>query len=117
MDTHITPESSPSPFILSPKEKEENPKEPSSEKMTIPKSKAFAKLKQYNTISSKVAENKTETSNASKSVSNIMISMGTIRNFSFIQKEKKQASTTTSPKKTVSYNDYKRQFNEYIANK
>jgi len=116
MDTHITPESNPSPFILCPKEKEENQKEPSHEKITIQKSKAFAKLKQYNNVSSKVSENKTDSTNASKNISNIMISMGKISNFSFIPKEKKHESIT-QPKKNVSYNDYKRQFNEYMANK
>jgi hypothetical protein len=114
MDTHITPESRPSPFILRSKEKEDPPKEPS-EKITIQKSKAFAKLKQYNTVSSKVSENKTETENTPKSISNIMISMGKISNFSFIPREKKQ--DLISPKKPVSYNDYKRQFNDFIKNK
>jgi len=121
MDTNITPESNPSPFIIPPKEdKEENQKEPSEkpEKITIQKSKAFAKLKQYNNVSSKVSENKTETQtipNASKNISNIMINMGKISNFSFIPNEKKQ--NLTIPKKKVSYNDYKRQFNDFIHNK
>jgi hypothetical protein len=117
MDTHITPESSPSPFILRQKEKEENQEEPSPEKTTVPKSKAFAKLKQYNTVSSKVSENKADSpiaSNSSKNISNIMISMGKISNFSFIPKEKKQAPISTKP---LSYNDYKRQFNDFINNK
>ena len=115
MDTQITPESNPSPFILPPKE--ENQKDPSEkpEKITIQKSKAFAKLKQYNNVSSKVSENKTEIPNASKNISNIMINMGKISNFSFIPKEKKQ--NLTKPKKKVSYNDYKREFNDYINNK
>lgn len=117
MDTHITPESLPSPFIVRSKEKEEPSKETSTkpEKTPIPKSKAFAKLKQYNAVSSKVAENNMEASNASKNISNIMISMGKINNFSFIPKEKKHEhiSTTTKP---LSYNDYKRQFNEHMAN-
>jgi electron transfer flavoprotein alpha subunit len=123
MDTHITPESSPSPFIVRSKDKEENDntsKETSttSEKMTIPKSKAFAKLKQYNTVSSKILENNTEVSNSSKNISNIMISMGKISNFSFIPKEKKQANTkATTTTKPLSYNDYKRQFNDFINNK
>lgn len=119
MDTQITPESKPSPFIVRPKEKEDAPREKSTtnpEKITIQKSKAFAKLKQYNTVSSKVAENKTESKDFSKYVSNVMISMGTMRNFSFIPKEKKQPTIIPSTK-SLSYNDYKRQFNEYIANK
>lgn len=121
MDTHITPESSPSPFIVSQKDKQENQKEPfekpseKTEKITIQKSKAFAKLKQYNTVSSKIVENNTDASNASKNISNIMISMGKISNFSFIPKEKKQH--TIPPKKKVSYNDYKREFNDFIKNK
>lgn len=115
MDTHITPESSTSPFIVRLKENDNTSKETSEkpEKMTVPKSKAFAKLKQYNTVSSKILENNTEVSNTSKNITNIMISMGKISNFSFIPKEKKQATTNTKP---LSYNDYKRQFNEYIAN-
>jgi hypothetical protein len=118
MDTHITPESSPSPFIVRQKD---NPtkesKDPSEkpEKITIQKSRAFAKLKQYNTVSSKIFENKTDASKNISNISNIMINMGKTSNFSFIPKEKKQNMTT--PKKTVSYNDYKRQFNEYMANK
>ena len=114
MDTHITPESCPSPFIVSPKDKQENQKEPSEtpEKITIPKSNAFVKLKQYNNVSSKVSENNAYTS---KNISNIMISMGKISNFSFIPKEKKQ--NLTKPRKKVSYNDYKRQFNDFVNNK
>jgi len=118
MDTQITPESKPSPFIARPKEKEELSTEKSTtnpDKITIQKSKAFAKLKQYNTVSSKVAENNSKSIDLTKSISNVMISMGKINNFSFIPKEKKQTSITL-PKKTVSYNDYKRQFNEYIDN-
>ena len=116
MDTHITPESTPSPFIIRTKNKEETNTKTDDEKTPIPKSKAFAKLKQYNTISSKVAENKAELSNVSKSISNVMISMGSIRNFSFIQKEKKREPISTNIK-PMSYNDYKRQFNEFITNK
>ena len=117
MDTHITPESSPSPFIVSPKDKQNPAEKPSEkpEKITIQKSKAFAKLKQYNMVSSKIVENNTDASNASKNISNIMINMGKISNFSFIPKEKKQNLIT--PKKTVSYNDYKREFNDFIKNK
>lgn len=115
MDTHITPESKPSPFIVRPKDDPTKESKDPSEKTTIPKSRAFAKLKQYNAVSSKIVENNTEVSSTSKNISNIMISMGKISNFSFIPKEKKQH--LTRPKKTVSYNDYKREFNEYINNK
>jgi hypothetical protein len=115
MDTHITPESSPSPFIVRQKDNPTKESKDPSEKITIQKSRAFAKLKQYNTVSSKIFENKTDTSNASKNISNIMINMGKTSNFSFIPKEKKQNLTT--PKKTVSYNDYKREFNDFVNNK
>lgn len=95
IDTSITPE--PSPFIRKPQKKET-----SNEK--IPKSKAFAKLKNYNSIPN---SNESEKPN----FSNTMINNGRIQNFSFLKK------SIPIRKKIVSfsYQDYKKQFKNYLA--
>jgi hypothetical protein len=101
IDTHITPE--PSPFVRKPK------KEESKEKTTnsIPKSKAFAKLKTYNNVSTKIS---TDPENTLK-LSNTMINNGRIQNFSFLKKDKPIRKKILS----FSYADYKKQFKDYLA--
>jgi hypothetical protein len=100
IDTHITPE--PSPFIRKPQKKEES-KNPA----TIPKSKAFAKLKTYNNASGKVSNENESTMN----FSNTMINNGRIQNFSFLKK----ATPIRKKILSFSYQDYKKQFKNYLA--
>ena len=102
IDTQITPD--PSPFVKTtpPKNTTE------SEKTALPRSKAFAKLKTYNTVSSKVPTNDNATV-----FNNIMINMGKTSNFSFLQKEKKMNSLSSVYKK-VSYTDYKKQYHDFV---
>lgn len=103
VDTQITPH--PSPFV-----KTTPPKNtPESEKTAPPKSKAFAKLKTYNTVSSKVPTADT----ATVFNNNTMINMGKTSNFSFLQKEKKTTPLCSVSKK-VSYTDYKKQYREFM---
>ena len=102
IDTQITPHASPFVKTTPPKNTTE------SEKTAPPKSKAFAKLKTYNTVSSKVP-----TADTATVFSNIMINMGKISNFSFLQKEKKTTPLCSVSKK-VSYTDYKKQYHEFM---
>lgn len=100
IDTDITPE--PSPFIRKPKKDES--KEPNGS--SIPKSKAFAKLKTYNNVSSKVSNETESTIN----FTNTMINNGRIQNFSFLKKDNPIRKKIQS----FSYQDYKKQFNDYL---
>lgn len=99
IDTHITPE--PSPFVK-PAKKEE-PKE----QKAAPQSKAFAKLKTYNNVSSKIPQSTEPTLN----FSNTMINNGRIQNFSFLKK----AVPIRKKIQSFSYKDYKQQFKDYLA--
>jgi hypothetical protein len=99
IDTHITPE--PSPFVKPAKKEEQK------EQKAVPKSKAFAKLKTYNNVSSKVSTEPESTPN----FSNTMINNGRIQNFSFLKKSMPIRKKIQS----FSYKDYKKQFKDYLA--
>ena len=105
IDTGITPETHPSPFIKPATQKNTS----ESEKTAPQKSKAFAKLKTYNTVSTKVSTNDVYAIFSN----NIMINMGKTSNFSFLQKEIK-TSPLSSVSKKVSYTDYKKQFHDFV---
>jgi hypothetical protein len=103
VDTQITPHPSPFVKITPPKNTAE------SEKTAPPRSKAFAKLKTYNTVSSKVPTADT----ATVFNNNTMINMGKTSNFSFLHKENKTTPSASVSKK-VSYTDYKKQYHEFM---
>lgn len=100
IDTSITPETS--PFV-----RKQQKKDGDNTVSKIPKSKAFAKLKNYNTVSS---QNSSEFE-SNTNLSNIMINNGRIQNFSFLKKTMPIRKKKTS----VSYQDYKKQFKNYLA--
>ena len=119
MDDQVTPEDKPSPLL----KKSVIKSEESVTKTDLPKSKAFAKLKNYNTSSSKNAKNPTKDQSEEKQYSrNKIIYAGKIANMFVLQKPKKSIKTSDNnfrsslldsiggtQKNIMSYKDYKKQ--------
>ena len=90
IDEHITQEPSPLIQIIKDYEKEQD-KKPETEKIALPKSKAFAKFKNYSKPATTTDETKKSESTTPKMINSIVY-MGKIANFSFIQKSSKKKS-------------------------
>jgi hypothetical protein len=90
MDEHVSGET-PSPLIQTIKDYEkEQEKKPESEKLSLPKSKAFAKFKNYSKSATEASDSKSEST--TPKMINSIVYMGKIANFSFIQKSSKKKS-------------------------
>ena len=89
IDEHVSGEN-PSPLIQIIKDYEkEQDKKPDTEKLALPKSKAFAKFKNYNKQTTDNSDPKKSESTTPKMINSIVY-MGKIANFSFIQKSSKK---------------------------
>ena len=117
IDEHVTGEH-PSPLIQIIKEYEkEQDKIPDNEKLALPKSKAFAKFKNYNKQTTDNSDPNKSESTTPKMINSIVY-MGKIANFSFIQKSSKKKSIgfrskllegLDSQTKITSWRDFKKQ--------
>jgi hypothetical protein len=88
IDEHVSSEN-PSPLIQLIKDYEkEQDKKPDTEKIALPKSKAFAKFKNYSKAAT-TTDDTTSVSTTPKMINSIVY-MGKIANFSFIQKSSKK---------------------------
>ncbi len=89
IDEHVSGEN-PSPLIQIIKDYDkEQDKKPETEKIALPKSKAFAKFKNYSNLSTDKSDPHKSESTTPKMINSIVY-MGKIANFSFIQKSSKK---------------------------
>ena len=117
IDEHVSGEN-PSPLIQLIKDYEkEQDKKPETEKLALPKSKAFAKFKNYNKQTTDNSDPNNSDSTTPKMINSIVY-MGKIANFSFIQKSSKKKSVgfrskllegLDSQTKVSSWRDFKKQ--------
>lgn len=135
IDNQITPENAHSP-LLNEREKTNQSEQDTSitksgEKSAL-KSSAFAKLKNYNTVSGKLSQNtekETSKSNENKYTRNKIIHVGKISNFSFLQKPKVTKhvgfssdlldglkANSDAQNRVFSYKDFKKLKNKQINN-
>jgi len=124
IDEHVCSENS-SPLVQYIKDYEkEQEKKPESEKLALPKSKAFAKFKKYSNTATDTSDSKSESTTLK--MINSIVYMGKIANFSFIQKSSKKKSVgfrskllegLDSQTKITSWRDFKQKTQNTPASK